>query len=43
MHEFSVSVAYVVKLTDNITDNITDDVAANVQRRPDSVGLRLHH
>ena len=36
MHEFSVSVAYVVKPT----DNITNDVAANVQRRPDSVGLR---
>jgi long-chain acyl-CoA synthetase len=36
MHEFSVSMAYVVQPT----DNITDDVAANVQRRPDSVGLR---
>jgi long-chain acyl-CoA synthetase len=36
MNEFSVPVAYVVKAA----DNVTDDIAANVERRPDSVGLR---
>jgi long-chain acyl-CoA synthetase len=36
MHEFSVPVAYVVEPA----DNVTDDIVANVQRRPDSVGLR---
>lgn len=36
MDEFSVPVAYVVKPA----DNVTDDVVANVQRRPDSIGLR---
>jgi long-chain acyl-CoA synthetase len=36
MHEFSVPVAYVVEPA----DNVTDDIVANVERRPDSVGLR---
>jgi long-chain acyl-CoA synthetase len=36
MHEFSVPVAYVVEPG----DNVTDDVAANMERGPDSVGLR---
>jgi long-chain acyl-CoA synthetase len=36
MHEFSVPVAYVVEPA----DNVTDDVAANLEREPDSVGLR---
>ncbi len=36
MHEFSVPVAYVVEPA----DNITDDVAANMERGPDSAGLR---
>ena len=36
MHEFSVPVAYAVEPA----DNVTDDIAANMERGPDSVGLR---